>query len=93
MKVVNPSLTTVYVISLVCRDLGKLTAADYIISEAMNVKKFIIFQVHNAAKHLYVWMVNTKESIAKMAEFNVDDIELAKSCMVESRYSSILAEF
>ena len=45
-----------------------------------------------------MWTVNTRESIIKMAELNVDniitdDIELAKKCIYESRYSNLLAEY
>ena len=49
-------------------------------------------------KQIYVWTVNTQESIHKMIEKNVDniitdDIELAKQCVYESRYSDLLMEY
>lgn len=98
VKAYDPGITTVYVMSLAYGDLGRLTAADHFSVEAMNATKSLISQVHNAGKELYVWTVNTKESITRMAELGVDniitdDIELAKSCVVESRYSSLLVEF
>lgn len=66
--------------------------------EASNVTETLVSQVHNAGKQLYVWTVNKQESILQMIDLNVDniitdDIKLAKRCVYESRYSSLLAEF
>ncbi len=98
VKAYDDGITTVYVMSLAYGDLNKLTAADHFSVEAMNATRSMISQVHNAGKELYVWTVNAKESITRMVELNVDniitdDIELARSCVVESRYSSLLREF
>lgn len=98
VKAYDSSVTTVYVMSLAYGDLNKLTAADHFSVEAMNATRSMVSKVHNAGKELYAWTVNTKESITKMAELNVDNIitdniELARECVYESRYSSLLREF
>lgn len=98
VKAYDSSVTTVYVMSLVYGDIHSLTAADHFSVEASNATKSLISQVHNAGKELYVWTVNTKESITKMVGLNVDNIitdniELARQCIYESRYSSLLAEY
>ena len=79
-------------------DINQLTAADHFSVEATNATRSMVSQVHNAGKQLYVWTVNTKDSITRMIELNVDNIitdniELAKQCIYESRYSNLLAEY
>lgn len=97
VKAYSEEITTVYVMSIAYGDIDQLTAADHFSVEAMNVTRSMISRVHNAGKQLYAWTVNTKESITKMIEMNVDniitdDIELARECIYESRYSSLLRE-
>lgn len=97
VKAYSEEITTVYVMSIAYGDINQLTAADHFSVEAMNVTRSMISRVHNAGKQLYAWTVNTKESITKMIEMNVDniitdDIELARECIYESRYSSLLRE-
>ena len=98
VKAYDDSVTTVYVMSLAYGDINQLTAADHFSVEASNATKSMISQVHNAGKSLYVWTVNTEESIKKMIRLNVDNIitdniSLAKQCIYESRYSSLLGEY
>ena len=98
VKAYDSSITTVYVMTLAYGDINKLKAADHFSVEATNVTPGLISSVHREGKQLYVWTVNTRESIIKMAELNVDniitdDIELAKKCIYESRYSNLLAEY
>lgn len=98
VKAYDPSIPTVYVMSIAYGDITQLAAADHFSVEATNVTESLIARVHNAGKELFVWTVNTKESITKMAERNVDNIitdniELAKQCIYESRYSDLLTEY
>ncbi len=98
VKRIDGSVTTVYVMSLAYGDINQLTAADHFSVEASNATETMVSRVHNAGKELYVWTVNTRENIMKMIGLNVDniitdDIELAKECIYESRYSNFLSEF
>lgn len=98
VKEYDPTITTVYVTSLAYGDINKLTAADNFSVEATSATKALISRVHNSGKQLYAWTVNTQEGITKMAELNVDNIitdniELAKQCIYESRYSSLIEEY
>lgn len=98
VKAYDASMTTVYVMSLAYGDINSLSAADHFSVEATSATKTLVSRVHNEGKELYAWTVNTKESITKMIELNVDniitdDIELARQCIYESRYSSLLMEY
>ncbi len=98
VKACDGEVRTVYVMSLAYGDINRLTAADDFSVEARNVTRSLVSRVHNAGKELYAWTVNTRDSITKMIELNVDniitdDIELARECIYESRYSSLLREY
>ncbi len=98
VKAYDDAMTTVYVMSIAYGDINQLTAADHFSVEETSVTDSMISRVHNAGRELYAWTVNTKENITKMIEMNVDNIitdniELAKECIYESRYSSLLREF
>lgn len=98
VKACDDGIPTVYVMSLAYGDINRLTAADHFSVEAMNVSKSLVSEVHKAGKQLYAWTVNTKESITKMVERGVDniitdDVELARACIDDSRYSTLLQEF
>ncbi len=98
VKSYDESMTTVYVMSLAYGDINRLTAADHFSVEATNATRSMVSRVHNAGKELFVWTINTRENIMEMIELNVDNIitdniELAKECIYESRYSSLLGEF
>lgn len=98
VKAYDDSITTVYVMSLAYGDINQLDAADHFSVEATSATKTLISRVHNEGKEIYAWTVNTEESIDKMIELNVDniitdDIELARQCVDESRYSNLLTEY
>ncbi len=98
VKAYDASISTVYVMSIAYGDITQLKAADHFSVEASNATESLIARVHRAGKELFVWTVNTKDSITKMAERNVDNIitdniELAKQCVYESRYSNLLIEY
>lgn len=98
VKAYDESVQTVYVMSLAYGDINRLTAADHFSVEATSATESLVSRVHNAGKQIYAWTVNTQDSIHKMIEKNVDniitdDIELAKQCVYESRYSDLLTEY
>lgn len=98
VKAYDPSITTVYVMSLAYGDINRLEAADCSSVEAASATAGLISRVHNAGKELFVWTVNTEDSINRMIDLNVDniitdDIELAKQCVYESRYGNLLEEY
>ena len=58
----------------------------------------LVTRAHNAGKQLFVWTVNSRRSMEKMVELNVDniitdDVDLAKQCVYESRYSDMMEEY
>ena len=62
------------------------------------ITKTLVNKIHNNGKEIYAWTVNTKESINKMVELNVDniitdDITLAKEVIYESKTSNIVNEY
>ena len=98
VKAYDEFVQTVYVMSLAYGDINRLTAADHFSVEATSATESLVSRVHNAGKQIYAWTVNTQDSIHKMIEKNVDniitdDIELAKQCVYESRYSDLLTEY
>ena len=98
VKKVNKKVETVYVMSIAYGDITKLKYADHFSVEASNVSKDLVSRVHNEGKELYVWTVNTKDSIQNMIEYNVDniitdDVPLAQKTIQESRQSNIINEF
>lgn len=98
IKAYNNKIETVYVMSLAYGNINKLKAADHFSIEAANITKKLVSDVHNAGKELYVWTVNTEESINHMIDLGVDniitdDITLAKECVFLSKTNNLVAEY
>ena len=98
VKKVDKDIETVYVMSIAYGDITKLKYADHFSVEASNVSTELVKKVHKEGKQLYVWTVNTKESIESMVEYNVDniitdDVPLAQKTIEESRQSNLINEF
>lgn len=98
VKEYSQDVTTVYVMSFAYGDINRLTAADHFSIEATSVTKSLVSRVHNAGKELYAWTVNTPENINRMIDLNVDniitdDIILAKECIYNSKFSTIMDEY
>ena len=98
LKAYDESITTVYVMRFAYGSIDKLSAADAFSVEARSVTPSLVSRVHNAGKGLYVWTVNTERSIGRMIELSVDNIitdnvDLAKQCIYESRYSDLLEDY
>ncbi len=98
VKKCDKNVKTVYVMSLAYGDILKLDAADNFSIEASSINKLLVKKLHNAGKEIYAWTVNTKESISKMIELNVDniitdDIILARDTIYTSKTSDVIQEY
>jgi glycerophosphoryl diester phosphodiesterase len=90
--------TTVYVMGIAIGNVNRLKAADNFSMEASNVTPSMVSRVHNAGKQLYAWTVNTKRSINRMIDLNVDNIItdkvlLAQECIYENKTSDIIQTY
>lgn len=98
IKAYDEHIKTVYVTSLLYGDLESLNEADiFSVSEA-NVTKNLISQIHEQGKELYVWTVNTSETIQKMKELGVDnvitdDVALAKKMLDVPKKKNVLTDY
>lgn len=98
MKACDSRISTAYVMSIAYGDINRLSAADHFSIEASNITQKLVSDIHNAGKELYVWTVNTQESINHMIDMKVDniitdDITLAKECIYLSKTSDVVAEY
>lgn len=97
-KNIDKCIKTVYVMSIA---IGNITDAKYVDAfsvEASNVNVNLVSKVHNEGKELYVWTVNTEESISEMIDMNVDNIitdniELGKELVEKSKNSYFINDF
>ena len=97
VKACDPAMTTVYVTSLAYGKLDRLSAADHFSIESTSVTPRLVSYIHKQGKQIYAWTANTRSSIDRMIERNVDNIitdniELARKRVQESRYSLLLSE-
>ena len=97
VKACDGTVTTVYVTSLAYGNIDRLSAADHFSINSASATKRLVSHVHNTGKQIYAWTVNTKSGIDRMIERNVDNIitdniELARQCVTQSRYSQLLSE-
>ena len=98
IKEVDKDIKTVYVMSIAIGDITDAKYADAFSVEATNVNTYLVNKVHGEGKELYAWTVNTKESINKMIDMNVDNIitdniELGKKMVEKSKNSNLINEF
>ena len=97
IKKYDKNIKTVYVMSIAIGKITDLRYADSFSVEAKNVNESLVEMVHNEGKELYVWTVNTEESINQMIDMDVDNIitdniELGKKLVSESKHSDIINE-
>lgn len=98
VKEYDEDIKTVYVMSLAYGNMNFFTAADAFSVESSNVTASLVSRVHNAGKEIYAWTVNTKNSINKMIDRNVDNIitdrvPLARQCIFDSDTSDLITEY
>ena len=98
VKKYDKSVKTVYVMSLAYGNILELTDADSFSIEASSITKTLVNKLHNNNKEVYAWTVNTKDSISKMINLNVDNIitdniTLAKDTIYSSKTSNLVNEY
>ena len=98
VKKIDNTIKTVYVMSVAIGSITDLEYADSFSVEATNVTSNLVSKVHNDGKEIFVWTVNTEESINKMIDMNVDNIitdniELGKQLVMENKQSDLITEF
>ena len=95
VKACDENITTVYVTSLAYGNVDNLSAADHFSIQSTSVTRRMVSRIHGQGRQIYAWTVNSKNSIDKMIDNNVDNIitdniELARQCVLESRYGPLL---
>ena len=95
VKACDENMTTVYVTSLAYGNVDHLSAADHFSIQSTSITPRLVSRVHRQGRQIYAWTVNSKNSINRMIDQNVDNIitdniELARQCVKESRYSPLL---
>ena len=98
IKEEDESLKTVYVMVIAIGDITKLDKADAFSVESMNINFDLVKKVHNAGKEVYVWTINTEESVNRMVELGVDniitdDVTMVKSTILKHRRSNLINRF
>ena len=75
IKRLNPNIKTAILLSTIPNeDLIYLDDIDVVSLDVVNVNSYIVNQIHNAGKEIYVWIVNDENIIKEMVSLNVDNI-------------------
>ena len=95
IKEIDNKIATGYIMSFAYGDLLKLDKADNFSIEASSINKELVKNLHNSGKEVYAWTVNSKDSINKMLDLNVDniitdDVDLARKLLFESKSSNLI---
>lgn len=98
VKAYNEEIETVYVMGLAYGNITILDAADHFSIEAASVTASLVHRVHGEGKELYAWTANSRESIQRMMELNVDNIitdniSLAKDTIYAGKNSDLINEY
>ena len=96
-KNIEPSIQTLYVMTIAIGDITDLKYADSFSVEATNANEELVSKVHNEGKKIYVWTVNTEEGINNMIDLGVDNIItdnclLCKELIYKSKNINIIEE-
>ena len=95
IKEIDNKIATGYIMSFAYGDILKLDKADNFSIEASSINKELVKNLHNSGKEVYAWTVNSKDSINKMLDLNVDniitdDVDLARKLLFESKSSNLI---
>lgn len=74
VKEIDPSIHTLYVMTIAIGNIIDLSAADDYSIEASNIKYNLVARIHNSGKKVFVWTINDEETLYKMIDLNVDNI-------------------
>ncbi|MBR2593305.1 MAG: glycerophosphoryl diester phosphodiesterase membrane domain-containing protein [Firmicutes bacterium] len=98
VKAYDPEIVTAYVISFAYGNIADMDAADIFSIESKSATRRMVSTVHSYGKKVFVWTVNSEKNIDKMLDRNVDniitdDLELARRCVDDYRYSVFFTRF
>ena len=74
VKELDPSMRTLYTLSLASGSIEDFEYADAFSVEASSISSRLVRRVHNAGKEIFAWTVNSEDSIYDMIELGVDNI-------------------
>jgi glycerophosphoryl diester phosphodiesterase len=74
VKEIDPSMRTLYTLSLASGSIEDFEYADAFSVEASSISSRLVRRVHNAGKEIFAWTVNSEDSIYDMIELGVDNI-------------------
>lgn len=73
-KSIDPTINTLYVMSIAIGNIIDLSSADDYSIEASNITYNLVARIHNSGKKVFVWTINDEEIARKMIDLNVDNI-------------------
>lgn len=98
IKEYDEGITTVYVCSLAYGNVNRLKAADGFSLEAGSVTPSMVTRIHNAGKQIYVWTVNSRKTVNRMIDLNVDNIitdrvAMVQECVYEEKTNDVIRQY
>ncbi|MBQ6094507.1 MAG: glycerophosphoryl diester phosphodiesterase membrane domain-containing protein [Lachnospiraceae bacterium] len=98
VKAYDPSITTLFVMSLAYGDITSFKAADHYSVKSTFITKALTARVHAEGKQIFAWTVNKESSINKMLDKNVDsvitnNVATARKCVELNRYGGLLSRY
>ncbi len=74
VKMKNPDLTTVYIMTLAFGEIGDMEYADIFSIRKSYISSRMVKSVHRAGKKIYAWTVNSERDIKDALLLNVDSV-------------------
>ena len=98
VKKANPDVLTAYITSVSYGNFTELEYADGYSVESMMVTQSFINQAHKAGKEVYVWTVNSENTLGKVIGMGVDkvitdDPAMAQRLIYEREHSTFWDEY
>ncbi len=97
-KQANPDVVTAYITSVSYGNFTNLEYADGYSVESMMLTQGFVNQAHNAGKEVYVWTVNSEDTLGKVINMGVDkvitdDPVMAQKLIYEREHSTFWDEY
>lgn len=98
VKKADPDVETVYITSVSYGNFSELEYADGYSVESTSVTQRFVNQAHNAGKEVYVWTVNSENTLGKVINMGVDkvitdDPAMAQRLIYEREHSTFWDEY
>lgn len=98
VKEIDPDITTVYITSVSYGNFNVLKYADGYSVESMTLTQRFINAAHKAGKEVYVWTVNSEDTLEKVIGMGADkvitdDPVMAQKIIYEKEHSSFWDEY